>query len=190
MQHRQFLILLVCTANHCRSPMAEHLLRHTLAANGAGGNITVESAGTEAVDGVPMHSVASQILFDTGVEVDDWRSRSLTIDLVSSADLVLTAETRHRAEIVTRHPRSVQKTFPVLQFAELCELALSSGLTVKGPTDLIQTITSARGLMPLRAAGSDDIADPMGQTPSRFRSCAAQITRSMDSVARLLTSPI
>ena len=45
-------VLLVCTGNTCRSPMAEALLRRELTARGVD-VVVVESAGTGAWDGIP-----------------------------------------------------------------------------------------------------------------------------------------
>ena len=42
----QLRVLFVCTANVCRSPLAEALLRHRLRSMGLGRRIAVASAGT------------------------------------------------------------------------------------------------------------------------------------------------
>jgi protein-tyrosine phosphatase len=186
MRHRQFQILVVCTANHCRSPMAEHLLQHALDASGVAGGISVRSAGTQALDGSRMHPDVATVLTEQGVTVPYWRSRRMTAEIIASADLILTAETRHRAAVVTTHPRSVRRTFPLLQFAELSKVAIDAGLIPSQPIQLFQSITTARGLMPMRPTGSDDIADPMGHSLSTFRVCAVQISQSVDSVVHLM----
>ena len=52
---RPFRILLVCEANVCRSPMAEYLLRKSLADNGADTQaFELSSAGIHADDGAEM----------------------------------------------------------------------------------------------------------------------------------------
>ena len=49
---RAFRIVVVCTANICRSPMAEAMIRHALRPSGAA--ITVESAGVYGHEGSPI----------------------------------------------------------------------------------------------------------------------------------------
>lgn len=59
---RAFRILFVCTANICRSPMAEHLLRGSLAAlldTGGAFRFEVSSAGIRGWDGEPMDPAAA-----------------------------------------------------------------------------------------------------------------------------------
>ncbi|RMG36458.1 MAG: low molecular weight phosphotyrosine protein phosphatase, partial [Gammaproteobacteria bacterium] len=46
-------VLLVCTANICRSPMAEALLRDHLKAKGLDRRVKVASAGIRAMAGMP-----------------------------------------------------------------------------------------------------------------------------------------
>lgn len=62
MSDRPFGILFVCTANICRSPMAEHLLRGSLAAlldTGGAIRFDVSSAGILGWDGEPMDPAAA-----------------------------------------------------------------------------------------------------------------------------------
>ena len=53
-------VLFVCTANICRSPLAEGMLRAALVAHGANARYAVDSAGTQALIGQPPapHSIA------------------------------------------------------------------------------------------------------------------------------------
>ncbi|MCB0234057.1 MAG: hypothetical protein KDH08_08530, partial [Anaerolineae bacterium] len=44
-------VLIVCTGNICRSPMAWGLLRQRLAADGLADQVSVTSAGVYGVDG-------------------------------------------------------------------------------------------------------------------------------------------
>lgn len=50
-------VLVVCTGNICRSPLAEALLRTRFAGSG----LRVHSAGTHALPGVPMTDPAQQV---------------------------------------------------------------------------------------------------------------------------------
>jgi protein-tyrosine phosphatase len=61
MKTERNLILTICTGNTCRSPMAEKLLQHALAAEGEPLNqLTVASAGVAAGEGSPASKICSQ----------------------------------------------------------------------------------------------------------------------------------
>lgn len=91
-------VLLVCTGNICRSPLAEAMLRRELAARGAD-DITVLSAGTGAWDGAPASEGAYLVGLEHDLDLSSHRARLLTRDLVQQADLVLTMARHHRARV-------------------------------------------------------------------------------------------
>ena len=73
-------ILLVCTGNMCRSPMAEAMLRHQLDERGV--EVDVHSAGLTG-DGSPASEPAVQVMAaEYELPIDAHRSRLLTADLI------------------------------------------------------------------------------------------------------------
>ena len=81
-------MLVVCTGNTCRSPMAEHLLR----ARG----VEASSAGTDvAMPGEPMAGHALVALAERGIDGSAHRARRLTKELVEQADAVLALTAAH-----------------------------------------------------------------------------------------------
>ena len=80
-------ILVLCEANHCRSAIAECLLRASLSKE-----INVESAGFNALIGFPADSEAQQVTAEHGLDLSHHRGRQLTAAMVLSADLVLVME--------------------------------------------------------------------------------------------------
>ncbi|HKW40054.1 MAG TPA: low molecular weight protein arginine phosphatase [Gemmatimonadales bacterium] len=91
-------ILLVCTGNICRSPLAAALLERALGERGVTG-ITVSSAGTGAWDGAPVSEGAYLVGLERALDLSSHRARLLTRELVESADLILTMARHHRARV-------------------------------------------------------------------------------------------
>ena len=91
-------ILLVCTGNICRSPLAASLLERALGERAAEG-IRVSSAGTGAWDGAPVSEGAYLVGLERGLDLSGHRARLLTRELVEQADLILTMARHHRARV-------------------------------------------------------------------------------------------
>lgn len=114
----QLVVLLVCTGNTCRSPMAETLLRHELSqrfknlfAPGQPPPVVAVSAGLSAYPGGAASPEAVTVMQSRGLSLKDHQSRPLTQRLLKQADLVLTMTASHRQAILGRWPEASQKTY-------------------------------------------------------------------------------
>lgn len=92
-------ILVVCTGNTCRSPLAEALLRRLAAARPELA-LEVASAGVGAVDGAPASEGAYLVGLEHGLDLSGHRSRAITRELVAGADLILTMSRRHQERVL------------------------------------------------------------------------------------------
>lgn len=89
-------ILVVCSANVCRSPAAQLLLQAQLAARGLRRRVRVLSAGTEVVSGgEPPDPRMVALAREVGLRLRH-RSVPLSADLLRSSDVVYAMEPRHR----------------------------------------------------------------------------------------------
>lgn len=80
------LILTICTGNVCRSPMAEALLRHALAAEGPPlSELEVVSAGVAAGVGEPASANSVAALKKVQLDLRPHKSQPLTADLIDRA---------------------------------------------------------------------------------------------------------
>ncbi|MDX1604868.1 MAG: low molecular weight protein-tyrosine-phosphatase [Candidatus Competibacterales bacterium] len=89
-------VLMVCTGNICRSPMAEGLLRSRLERAGLAGRVAVDSAGTtDYHSGEPPDRRAQQAARARGVEIADQRARRVTAADLDRFDYLLTMDESH-----------------------------------------------------------------------------------------------
>ena len=93
-------IIVVCTANICRSPMAAALLRHALAAQPEPlRSIPVLSAGVAARDGDTVSENSVYALKKVGLDIAAHTSTALTQEMLNSASLILGMTELHRQMI-------------------------------------------------------------------------------------------
>ncbi len=90
-------VLFVCTANVCRSPMAQAIFNAL--AEDEGLPIRAESAGTGALKGEPMTPNAVAALEEAGIYPEPHRARQVSGAITEEAVLVLAMTPRHAATL-------------------------------------------------------------------------------------------
>lgn len=144
------MILLVCTGNTCRSPMAEALMRQRLARQKKcrleqleDRGFLVRSAGIAAAAGCPPSAEAMQVMREHGLDVERHEAQPLTEQLVRHADLILTMTAGHWHSVVQRWPHAADRVAMLL------------------PDQV-------------------DVPDPIGRALDAYRHCAEQIKVGID----------
>lgn len=92
-QHARPRVLVICSGNTCRSPMAAALLRHELAALCEEDDrlmpAVVLSAGAHAGKGQPASGAALEALDEMGLDLSEHRARPVDETLLRGVDMVL-----------------------------------------------------------------------------------------------------
>lgn len=98
-------ILFVCTGNICRSPTAEGVLRHKVAALGLDAMIHVDSAGVSAYHvGNAPDTRSQHVAGVRGYDLSSIRARQVTQKDFEIYDYILALDATHEAELVRCAP--------------------------------------------------------------------------------------
>ncbi|MFN2589115.1 MAG: low molecular weight protein arginine phosphatase [Actinomycetota bacterium] len=165
-------IVFVCTGNICRSPMAEAMLRHELAARGCA-DVEVSSCGTWGLADQPATADAVSTLGGRGIDLASHRSRGLDVAEIESADLVVAMTSVHVREIARAVPDALPK---VRLMKELVELDPARDAGVPGLLAATRP-PSRRGL---------DVDDPMGLPARAYDRAAGEIEAGVKVLAGVL----
>ncbi len=112
-----FIALVVCTGNTCRSPMGEGLLEKRIAERLGcpvesldQKGVAVISAGIAAMPGSPAASQAVEVMNEMGVDITDHTSQPITGRLAQFADIILTMTNGHRQALISHWPTLETRT--------------------------------------------------------------------------------
>lgn len=98
-------ILVVCTGNICRSPLAEALLRSQLP------DLHVSSAGIGALVGHSADPNAVAVAEEQGLDLSAHKARQLDSALVAESELVLVMDNSHLNWINQQYPHARGRVF-------------------------------------------------------------------------------
>ena len=117
----EYHLLFVCTANICRSPMAEYLAQ----AYGAqrGWHVTAQSAGLMGLIDKPAHKRSVRAMAEIDFNIQSHKSQGVTDELISWADYILVMELGHQVKLHDRFPASEGKVLMLGTFGGTHEVA-------------------------------------------------------------------
>ncbi|MDN5893656.1 MAG: hypothetical protein L0H93_06475 [Nocardioides sp.] len=192
------LLLMVCAANVCRSPLAELLLRRGLAEHP---DVQVASAGTLARSG-------REICFRVATWRDggDWvaeagahRSRRIDPDLLEAAALILVSSRDVRADVVLAAPEVRGRTYTLREAAHLGEGFDAAAQTghlgeVARYATHLDRARVVRGTIqgrrprwgPARRADGPDIVDGHGRNRWAHRAALEEVSEATAAIVRQL----
>lgn len=175
-------ILVLCTANQCRSVMAESLLRHRLAA--AGVSASVRSAGTLGDGGPPPPEVISA-LAAYGLDAAAHRGRALSEGDLARSDLVLASSREHLRHAVVALPGAWPRAFTL---KELVRRGRQIGPRLAGESLagwLCRAHDGRDRSALLGDSEDDDLADPAGGLPQDYIATAARLDHLLARLVQL-----
>ena len=111
-------VLFVCTANQCRSPMAEALLKSVAARRGEADRWHIQSAGTWTEPGRPATPLSQVVMRRRNIDLSGHRSRLIDADLLASASVILVMTRHHREAIQAEFPEIQHKIYLLSQLVD------------------------------------------------------------------------
>lgn len=106
-------ILFVCSANQCRSPMAEVLFEELLEARGEREEWRVESAGVWAYGGASATTNAQLAMRARGLDLSGHASQLTERTLLKQFDVIVVMEGEHKSVLQSANPDLAERIFTI-----------------------------------------------------------------------------
>ena len=166
-------VLVVCTANVSRSPLAMATLRRYLRA--AGIPAIVRSAGTMATE-LAVDERMVEAGYEIGVDISTHRPRRLTRALMDDEgrDLIIGLSREHLREIVALDDDAWRRTFTLKEIVRRCEMHRRD--LDDDPEAWTEVLAENRDLRQLLGDDpTDDVTDPYRKSLELHREVAGEI---------------
>jgi len=162
--------------------MAEVLLKHELRRRDCPG-VHVASSGTWGMDGSPATPEAVQVVGELDIDLSSHRARSIDVDEVRTADLVVAMTSVHVREIIQMVPDAKEKVVLLKQLmaTEVEPLAADASRTQR-----LEALLAGHKPALVRA---HDVDDPMGMPMGRYRRTVAELSDGIERLADVICGP-
>ncbi len=177
-------ILVMCTGNICRSPIAAGLLRHALVARFGESAPEITSAGTAGWEGSGAVAESVQAASERGIDIAGHVARLVTNEMLLQADLIVAMAAEHRLAVIADVPEAEPRTFTLKELVRLLG-TLPAADDGAGPDELASRVAQAaavRSTIP-PTDRDEDVADPLGQPINSYRAIAWELD---ELIARLM----
>jgi protein-tyrosine phosphatase len=175
-------MLVLCTGNTCRSPMAEALLARGLISLGS--DVVIRSAGL--LDGnEPARPEAVSVMASYGIDISAHRSRKVTAEDLDRADLTLAMAREHVRYAVVAAPAAWPRTFTLAEIVRRGRTVgpRGAGESLAGWLARVQAGRQRAAL--LGSSAEDDVADPAGGPLPGYEHAAAVLSQLIDQLVEL-----
>lgn len=175
-------ILVVCSANVCRSPMARGILGARL--RSADVIARVRSSGFLG-SGHPPAKESVAALAEMGIDISPHRSRLTGPALVAAADVVITMERQHVRDLMGVDLSAWPRIFPLRSLVERAQRIGERPADEELPQWIERLHAGRKAADLLVADPAEDIADPIGLPLDEFRSTARELDRLLSTFVQM-----
>jgi protein-tyrosine phosphatase len=175
-------VLVLCTANVCRSVMAQVMLTARRAERGAPG--LVSSAGLLG-GGRPPPPAVITVMAARGVDISEHRSRAVTVADLAAADLIVGLAREHVRHAAVLLPSCWPRAFTL---RELLRRGGQAGPRAPGEPmgGWLAAVAAGRSRRDLLGSGTgDDVPDPYGGPLADYQATARQLDELTRDLAAL-----
>ncbi len=180
-------ILIVCTGNICRSPMAEAFLKDKF--KKANLDFEVSSAGILTQELRPPSQVI-EVMKTYGLEISEHSSRLLDAIDLQEFDLILGMAKEHVREIAVMAKNKLNHTFTIKEFVYRAS-AVGPKRQTESIDDWLSLVVQGRRFEELLGADLElDVVDPLDKGGDAFKDVASELDQITTQVVHLLNDNI
>ena len=181
-------ILLVCTGNICRSPMATGVLSKILSDSGVQ-DVRVESCGVAAWDGSPPTPEAVTAMREQGIDISGYAARRMNRRLIESVDVIVGMASEHRDAARRLAPSASGRIFTLKELVHLLGVAdppPEASTPEQRLRGWVEQADAVRRAQPDLELTDEDIADPLGLGLETYRASAWELGMLCESLVEVV----